>query len=100
MRSRRSLAVVLAVVALVVTGLVWNASRPAPRTTRARATSEERESEEEGSEGEERGGENEAVEQAETTGERLEALRQAKAEGRFGRREAVVTAAAPGWAGE
>ena len=101
MRSRRSLAVVLAVVALLVTGLVWNASRPGARPTRARASEENESGEEEGFEGEERGGENEAVEQAETTQERLEALREAKAAGKFGKRKAVVVAAAaPGWAGE
>ena len=51
-------------------------------------------------EGEDRGGAEELQEQQESTQERLEALREAKAEGTFGRRERVVLAAAPGWAGE
>jgi len=101
MRSRRSLAIVLALVTLLVAGLVWNASRPTPRPTRALATSEEHEGDEdENLEGEERGGENEAAEQEESTEKRLEALAKAKAEGRFGKRLAIVAAAAPGWAGE
>jgi hypothetical protein len=100
MRSRRSLAVVLAVVALLVIGLVWNASRPGSRPTRTRATSEGHESDEEGFEGEERGGENEAQEQAESTEKRLEALREARAAGTFGTRQAIAAAPSIGWAGE
>jgi hypothetical protein len=47
-----------------------------------------------------RGGEEEAEEQTETTQERLEALREARAAGIFGKRERVVVAAAAGWTGE
>src|SRR5918995_1279462 len=46
-----------------------------------------------------RGGEEEAEEQAETTQKRLEALRQARAAGRFGSVRVVRGAAAPGWDG-
>jgi hypothetical protein len=42
----------------------------------------------------------ERLEQRLTTDMRLDALREARAEGTFGRRESVVLAAAPGWAGE
>ena len=45
------------------------------------------------------GGVDERLEQQLTTGARLEALRGARAAGRFGRRQAVVTAAAAGWSG-
>jgi hypothetical protein len=50
--------------------------------------------------GEDRGGAEEAQEQAETTQERLEALREARAAGVFGRRERIVRRPATGWAGE
>jgi hypothetical protein len=50
--------------------------------------------------GEDRGGEEEAQEQAETTEKRLEALREARTAGRFGRLLPVQGTAAPGWAGE
>jgi hypothetical protein len=46
------------------------------------------------------GGAEERLEQRLTTDMRLDALREAKADGTFGRREQVVAAAAPGWAGE
>jgi type II secretory pathway pseudopilin PulG len=46
------------------------------------------------------GGNEERLEQQLTTALRLEALRDARAEGRFGRPEPIVAAAAPGWAGE
>ena len=46
------------------------------------------------------GGAEERLEQQVTTQLRLDALRAAKANGSFGRRERVVLAAAPGWAGE
>ena len=46
------------------------------------------------------GGVEERLEQELTTELRLDALREAKAEGTFGRRQQVVLAAAPGWAGE
>jgi hypothetical protein len=46
------------------------------------------------------GGNEERLEQQLTVALRLEALRDARAEGRFGRPEPIVTAAAPGWAGE
>ncbi len=46
------------------------------------------------------GGAEERLEQKLTTELRLDALREAKAAGTFGRRERVVLAAAPGWAGE
>jgi hypothetical protein len=46
------------------------------------------------------GGVEERLEQRLTTDMRLDALREAKADGTFGRREQVVAAAAPGWAGE
>lgn len=46
-----------------------------------------------------RGGENEALEQAETTERRLEALAEAKAQGRFGERRRIQRAPAPGWRG-
>jgi hypothetical protein len=46
------------------------------------------------------GGVEERLEQKLTTELRLDALREAKAEGTFGRRQQVVLAAAPGWAGE
>ncbi|MGH3927944.1 MAG: exo-alpha-sialidase, partial [Pseudonocardiaceae bacterium] len=46
------------------------------------------------------GGQAERLEQRLTTELRLDALRQARAAGDFGRRQRVVTAAAPGWAGE
>jgi hypothetical protein len=54
----------------------------------------------EGPTGEDRGGAEELQEQQESTQERLEALREARAAGLFGKRERVVLAAAPGWAGE
>ena len=47
-----------------------------------------------------RGGNEEAQEQQETTQERLEALREAKAAGIFGRRQRIRLAPAAGWAGE
>jgi hypothetical protein len=50
--------------------------------------------------GEDRGGAEELQEQQESTQERLEALREARAAGRFGRRERIVAAPAAGWAGE
>jgi hypothetical protein len=50
--------------------------------------------------GEERGGAEEAQEQTESTQERLEALREARAAGIFGRRERIVRKPAAGWAGE
>ena len=50
--------------------------------------------------GEDRGGAEELQEQQESTQERLEALREARADGRFGKRENIVAAAAAGWAGE
>ncbi|MBA2571388.1 MAG: exo-alpha-sialidase [Chloroflexi bacterium] len=50
--------------------------------------------------GEDRGGDEELEEQREGTEKRLEALRQAIAEGRFGSREPLTGAVAPGWAGE
>jgi hypothetical protein len=78
-----SLAVVLAAIAV-------RATNDAP-AERRRAAAEE---------AEERGGAAELQEQQEKTEERLEALREARAAGLFGLREAVVTAAAPGWAGE
>ena len=46
------------------------------------------------------GGNEELLEQQLTTEMRLDALQEAKAAGTFGRRERVVLAAAPGWAGE
>jgi hypothetical protein len=46
------------------------------------------------------GGIEERLEQRLTTDLRVDALREARAEGTFGRRERVVLAAAPGWAGE
>jgi hypothetical protein len=46
------------------------------------------------------GGNEERLEQRLTTEMRLDALREAKANGTFGQREQVVLAAAPGWAGE
>jgi hypothetical protein len=46
------------------------------------------------------GGVEERLEQRLTTDLRLDALREARAEGTFGQRERVVLAAAPGWAGE
>ena len=46
------------------------------------------------------GGNEERLEQQLTTEMRLDALQEAKAAGTFGRREPVVLAAAPGWAGE
>ncbi len=46
------------------------------------------------------GGVEERLEQRLTTDMRLDALREAKADGTFGRREQVILAAAPGWAGE
>jgi hypothetical protein len=46
------------------------------------------------------GGNEERLEQQLTTEMRLDALREAKANGTFGRREPVVLAAAPGWTGE
>lgn len=42
----------------------------------------------------------EAVEQRETTTERLEALREARADGLFGRRERIARIRVPGWVGE
>jgi hypothetical protein len=50
--------------------------------------------------GEDRGGAEELQEQQESTQERLEALREARAAGRFGRRERILAAPAAGWAGE
>jgi len=50
--------------------------------------------------GEDKGAEEEAQEQAETTEKRLEALREARAAGRFGRAQAVVASPAAGWTGE
>ena len=46
------------------------------------------------------GGNEERLEQQLTTELRLDALREARAAGAFGKREQVVLAAAPGWAGE
>jgi BNR repeat-like domain len=46
------------------------------------------------------GGVDERLEQQLTTGARLDALREAKAAGRFGRAQAVVAAPAAGWTGE
>ncbi len=46
------------------------------------------------------GGNEERLEQKLTTELRLQALRDARAAGRFGRREPIVAAAAAGWAGE
>ena len=46
------------------------------------------------------GGVEERLEQKLTTELRLDALHEAKAEGTFGRRQQVILAAAPGWAGE
>jgi hypothetical protein len=53
----------------------------------------------EGTGAQDRGGEEEAQEQAETTQERLEALRAARAAGRFGRSLPIRGAAAAGWDG-
>jgi hypothetical protein len=50
--------------------------------------------------GEDRGGAEELQEQQESTEERLEALREARAAGRFGQRERILAAPATGWAGE
>ena len=59
--------------------------------------SAEPESELEGEEG--RGGAEEAQEEAAVTEKRLEALAKAKAAGKFGKKVAATTAAAPGWVG-
>jgi hypothetical protein len=90
---RRSLALALAVVALLIAAFV-PATRPPVERARAEGSSLE-----EGADFE-RGGENEAQEQAETTEKRLEALREARAAGTFGQRQAVVAAPPAGWAGE
>jgi hypothetical protein len=50
--------------------------------------------------GEDRGGAQEQQEQLESTQERLEALREARAAGRFGKRQTILAAPAAGWAGE
>jgi hypothetical protein len=58
------------------------------------------ESEVEGEEGEEaRGGAAEAIEEAEVTEERLEALAEARKSGEFGRKIPATEAPAPGWVG-
>jgi hypothetical protein len=50
--------------------------------------------------GEDRGGAQEVQEQQGSTQERLEALRAARAAGRFGQRERILAAPSAGWAGE
>ena len=83
MTRRPSIAVVVAVAALAIATFV---RVPDPVATETG--------------GEDRGGEEEAEEQAETTEGRLEALRDARAAGLFGRVQAVRGAAALGWDGE
>lgn len=91
----RRLFVSLVVVAIVIAVAAF---APTPSTTDSIRRGGDRAGEERA--GEDRGGADELQEQQETTQERLEALRQAKAAGTFGRRERVVLAAAVGWAGE
>jgi hypothetical protein len=69
-----------------------------PSATVGRGGREDRASEERP--GEDRGGAEELQKQQESTQERLEALRAARAAGRFGRRERILAAPAAGWAGE
>jgi len=82
MTRRPWIAVVGAVAVLSIVALV----RPSSPTVRELS-------------GADRGGEEEAQEQAETTEKRLEALRDARAAGRFGRIQAIRGVAAPGWDG-
>jgi BNR repeat protein len=83
MTRRLTITLVVAVTALAIAAVVRT---PSP-------TVEERS-------GQDRGGAEEAQEQEETTQERLEALREARAAGLFGRRERIVRTPAAGWAGE
>jgi hypothetical protein len=77
---------VITVFALVVLAVFVSLAAKAPTGT--------------GGQGRAPGGVEERLEQRLTTDMRLDALREAKADGTFGRRERVVLAAAPGWAGE
>ena len=98
-RMARRLLVPLVLALMVIAVAVfagYSRSRDTERPNRDRAGEQIGEEQE----GEDRGGAEELQEQQESTQERLEALREAQADGTFGRRERIVLAAAPGWAGE
>jgi hypothetical protein len=93
------LAIVLAVVLRPHDDGAVETTQPAASVDTGESGEAEAESEEE-FEGEEgRGGATEAQEEAEVTEKRLEALAEAKAEGRFGQKIAATTAPATGWVG-
>lgn len=83
---------------VVIAALVGVSLGGAGRNSLTREPSQERAEEQGG--GEERGGADEAQEHEESTQERLEALREARASGMFGRRQRINSAPAAGWAGE
>ena len=82
--------------ALAALMLLFAACTSAPPTNRSAPSS----TEEEVPGGEDRGGEEEAEEQQETTEHRLEALREARVTGKFGRSLRIVHLAATSWLGE
>jgi hypothetical protein len=82
--------VLLAIAALVVAVVTGTGGAPLERSGSDHDRGSEQRAE----------GLEEAEEQRETTELRLEALREARAEGRFGRRERVVRVPVRGWAGE
>ena len=83
----------LLIVAIVVAvAVLVRAPSPTQRGPKDRASEEQP--------GEDRGGAEELQEQLESTQERLDALQEARAAGRFGKRQRVLAAPAAGWAGE
>jgi hypothetical protein len=87
-----SLLSLLIVATVVAVAVLVRAPSPTSRGPKDRAGEEQH--------GEDRGGAAEQQEQLESTQERLEALRQARAAGRFGKRQRILAAPAAGWAGE
>ena len=108
MRARRLLLIGSIVLATVALAAVLGAQKSGNKASRAVAAEPAAEAEsapeaegevEAEGEGGERAGYQEALEEAEVTAERLEALEAAKAAGTFGGAVAATTSPAPGWVG-
>jgi hypothetical protein len=95
--SLLSLLLVATVVAITVFVRAPSSTQRGPKDRAGQRSGEEPGEEHEG---EDRGGAEEQQEQLESTQERLEALREARAAGRFGKRQRILAAPAAGWAGE
>jgi hypothetical protein len=94
---RRFLLVALAILAAVVAAVVVSRARDSGQSGRAAQNASAAETRESGGRAE--GGAAEVQEEQEETAERLEALAEAKADGKFGGPVAATTDAAAGWVG-